>query len=183
MNEITVSPTVAALAIVPPREVSYLDIRRDQATYPRITAVPRDVAVAALQQMIWRASFNAAPGTFSDRDQAERLAAMAAELYDLLLEDYNGVGTDKVSFAELARVIRRASVTRDTYGINVRSLLSAVEDYCAGEGHKAALILQAERWDTPPALPTATAPTSEERAALADILGKFAKKHNMNGKI
>lgn len=146
MNEMTVSPTVAALAIVPPREVSYLDIRRDQATYPRITSVPREVAVAALQQMIWRASFNAAPGTFSDRDQAERLAAMAAELYDLLLEDYNGVGTDKVSFAELARIIRRASVSRDTYGINCRSLLVAVEDYCTGEGQKASRQLQAEIW-------------------------------------
>lgn len=183
MNELTTTPTVAALAIAPPREVSYLDIRRDQATYPRITTVPREMAVAALQQMIWRATFNAAPGTFSDRDQAERIAAMASELYDLMLEDYNALGTDEVSFAELARVIRRASVTRDTYGINVRSLLAAVEDYCAGEGHKAALILQAERWGTPPATPTATAPTSEERTALADALDTFAKKHNMNGKI
>lgn len=146
MNELTTSPAVAALAVVPPREVSYLDIRRDQGTYPRITSVPREVAVAALQQMIWRASFNAAPGTFNDRDNAERIAAMAAELYDLLLEDYNGVGTDKVSFAELARIIRRASVSRDTYGINCRSLLMAVEDYCTGEGQKASRQLRAEIW-------------------------------------
>lgn len=184
MNDLVrISPTAMALTAVPPREVSYADIRRDTVTYPLITAVPHEVAVTAIQQMIWRATFNAAPGAFADADNAERIAAMASELYDLLLEDYNALGTGKVSFAELARVIRRASVTRDTYGINVRSLLAAVEDYCAGEGHKAALILQAERWGTPPALPPATAPTSEERTALADTLENFAKKHNMNGKI
>lgn len=174
----TLPPAVVSLISVPPRTVSYLDIRRDTTTYPRIDAVPAEVAVAAITQIIYRATFNAAPGGFREEGGDERIATMAAELYDICLEDYDGLGTHLLSFAEIARVIRAASVKRDLYGISVRSLYDALLDYCQGEGRKASQQVKAERWAQlqAPALP-APEPTDQERKALASTIEQLTKKH------
>lgn len=176
----TLPPAIVSLIAVPPRTVTYLDIRRDTTTYPRLDAVPSEVAVAALTQIIFRAMFNAAPGGFRDEGQDERIATMAAELYDILLEDYDGMGTNLLSFAEIARVLRAASVNRDLYGISVRSLYDAILDYCAGEGREASRRVRAEKWAQPqaPALPS---PAAQEEALqyLRASLEKVAQNHKV----
>ena len=178
-TDLTTSPAVLSLCTVPPASVTYVEIRRDQATYPRLVAVPRDIATAALGKIIFRATFNAAAGSFKDADLEERIALMAAELYDILLEDYDELGTKNLSFAEVARVIRAASVSPDLYGVSVRSLYSAILDYCRGEGHKAFLVLQAERWKhlTLKHEAPAPAPTEEERRTLAASIENLTQKH------
>ncbi len=182
MNELTTYTFVASLVTIPPVSVTFLDIRRDPATYPKVTAVPREVAIAALTQIILRAAFNAAPGTFRADDNDERIALMAAELYELLVEDYYHLGTDQLSFAEVARVLRSASAGRELYGVNVRSLYSAILDYCEGPGQKASRQLQAEIWSARTLVhqAPATAPTEEERTALATVFDNFMKNHKSN---
>jgi len=169
-------PAVVSLIAVPPRTVTFVDIRRDTATYPRIDAVPTEVAVAALTQIIYRAAFNAAPGTFSDTGKDSQLATMAAELYDILLENYDGLGTHLLSFAEIARVLRAASVKRDLYGISVRSMYDAILDYCEGEGRKASQIIRAERYGNAPTHRPAL-PSSAEVNELAKQIETLTKKH------
>lgn len=170
------APAVLSLVQVPAPSVSFLDIRRDQATYPRLEAVPRDIAIAALRAIIVRATFNAAPGQYDRATQEEKIAIIAEELYGLLLEDYYGLGTKNLSFAEIARVIRAGSASRDFYGVSVRTLYSAVLDYCEGEGRKASQILQAERWNGTPTHRPIQAP-DQERTALASTLETLTKNH------
>lgn len=167
---------VVSLIAIPPRTITFVDIRRDTTTYPRIDAVPTEVAIEALSQIIFRAAFNAAPSTFKDEDQKERIAVMAAELYDVCLEDYEGLGTHLLSFAEIARVLRAASVTRNLYGVSTRSMYDALLDYCEGEGRKASQIIKAEKWNNAPTHRPAL-PTNTEVTALAEKIATLTKTH------
>jgi hypothetical protein len=69
----------------------------------------------------------------------QTIMQMSASLIDILLEDEYGIGTKYLSFEEIKRVIRRASLGqgREMYGISVSSLFQALADYCRGEGRSA----------------------------------------------
>lgn len=171
-----------ALTVVPPVAVSYLDIRRDAATYPRLAAVPREVAVTALEQIVFRAFFNNAGGQLREEDAVERVSLISTELFDLLLEDYEDIGTKHLSFAEVARVIRTASVStkREMYGVSVSGLYRAVADYCLGEGHRASQQAQAEKWAQPK--PRINQTDNEQARTIDGLAANLAKLKNINGK-
>ena len=168
------APAVLNLVQVPAPSVTFVDIRRDTTTYPRIDAVPREVAVAALRAIIIRATFNAAPGQYDKGTQEEKIAFIAEELYGLILEDYYELGTSRLSFAELARVLRAGSAGRDFYGVSVRTLYSAILDYCEGEGRKASQIIKAEKWNNAPTHRPAL-PSNSEVTALAEKIATLTK--------
>lgn len=173
--------TPEALAVVMPTAVSFVDMRRDAVKYPRIAAVPQAVAVQALEKIVFRAFFANASAQLRDADAADRVTMIAAELYDLLANDYEGIGTRLLSFAEIARVVRVASVTisREMYGVSVAGLYKAVADYCHGAGREASKIVRAERWNDQQQAPALPAGTPSAADALA---ARIAAKHNLNGK-
>jgi hypothetical protein len=69
----------------------------------------------------------------------QSVVQMSATLIDILMEDEYGIGTRYLSFEEIKRVIRKASLgqSREMYGISVSSLFQALADYCKGEGRMA----------------------------------------------
>lgn len=187
MNELALAMTQPmALAIAPPTEVTYVDIRRHPEVYPRITAVPTGEAQKALEQIIFRAAFYKAASTLKDDDMEVRISLMASELLQLLLDDEEELGMKRLSFAEIARVIRTASVStkREMYGVTVAGLYAAIADYCNGEGHKAGKIVHEEIWaarDMQRQTP-ATGTTTLVDIDFDKALNQMAKKHNLNGK-
>lgn len=178
----TTLATVTAdnLAAVMPPAVTFVDMRRDPQRYPRIDAVPQAVALQALEKMVFRAFFANSSNQLRDTDAADRVTMISAELYDLLANDYEGIGTKLLSFAEIARVIRVASVTgqREMYGVSVAGLYKAIADYCLGEGRRASAQVRAERWERRP-LPTAPAPAQKATPA-EEAIARIAARHNLN---
>lgn len=171
-----------ALTVTPPASVTFVDMRRDPQRFPRIASVPREVAVSAMEQIVFRAFFNTAGTQLRDEDAVARVQLISNELLDLLLEDYPNIGSKHLSFAEVARVIRTASVSgqREMYGVSVRSLYQAVEDYCLGEGHKAsAQVMRERQGNRPPQL----IPVDEaQRETIETIARRIAAAKNLNGR-
>lgn len=186
MNELTLALTKPMpLAVAPTSDVSYVDIRRHPEVYPRINDVPAELAQRAMEQIIFRAMFYKAASSLKDDDIIERISLMASELLILLKADDECIGTKHLSFAEIARAVRTATISsqKEMYGISVSSLYNAIADYCLNEGHKAAKIVREEKW-AKKALPQET----PKDTPLLDIdfdkaLAKMAKGHNLNGKI
>lgn len=124
MNNLTTIPAKATL----------VEIRTDNVKYPRLHTYRREEAISQMNMIIMMA--------FQYRGQqadVQTIMQMSASLIDILLEDEYGIGTKYLSFEEIKRVIRRASLGqgREMYGISVSSLFQALADYCRGEGRSA----------------------------------------------
>lgn len=124
MNNLTTIPAKATL----------VEIRTDNVKYPRLHTYRREDAISQMNMIIMMA--------FQYRGQqadVQTIMQMSASLIDILLEDEYGIGTKYLSFEEVKRVIRRASLGqgREMYGISVSSLFQALADYCRGEGRSA----------------------------------------------
>jgi hypothetical protein len=124
MNNLTTIPAKATL----------VEIRTDNIKYPRLHTYRREDAISQMNMIIMMA--------FQYRGQqadVQTIMQMSASLIDILLEDEYGIGTKYLSFEEIKRVIRRASLGqgREMYGISVSSLFQALADYCRGEGRSA----------------------------------------------
>lgn len=124
MNNLTTIPAKATL----------VEIRTDNVKYPRLHTYRREDAISQMNMIIMMA--------FQYRGQqadVQTIMQMSASLIDILLEDEYGIGTKYLSFEEIKRVIRRASLGqgREMYGISVSSLFQALADYCRGEGRSA----------------------------------------------
>ena len=173
-----------ALTVIPPSSVSYLDIRRDADRYPRLASVPREVAASAMEQIVFRAFFNNAGTQLRDDDAVSRVQLIATELLDLILEDYEGLGTKHLSFAEVGRVIRTASVSakREMYGVSVSSLYRAIADYCLGEGHKASIQAQREKFERNRPVQDRPAIIEQQRQTIEAVARRIAAAKNLNGK-
>ena len=124
MNNLTTIPAKATL----------VEIRTDNKRFPRLYTYPREEAVNQMNMIIVMA--------FQLRGQqadVQTILQMSATLIDILNEDEYAIGTKYLSFEEIKRVIRRASLGqgREMYGISVSSLFQALADYCKGEGKMA----------------------------------------------
>lgn len=124
MNNLTTIPAKATL----------VEIRTDNVKYPRLHTYRREDAISQMNMIIMMA--------FQYRGQqadVQTIMQMSASLIDILLDDEYGIGTKYLSFEEIKRVIRRASLGqgREMYGISVSSLFQALADYCRGEGRSA----------------------------------------------
>lgn len=171
-----------ALTVTPPSSVTFLDMRRDAQKYPRLASVPREVAASAMEQIVFRAFFNNAGTQLRDEDAVARVQLIATELLDLLLEDYEAVGTKHLSFAEVSRVIRTASVSgkKEMYGVSVAGLYRAVCDYCLNEGHKASAQVMRERQGIRP--PQFVSIDQAQRDTIETIASRIAAAKNLNGR-
>ncbi len=128
-NEITT--TNGQLMTSASNQVSLLEMRMDAKRFPRIGAFPREQAVFEMSKIVSQA--------FLYRGQAadpKNIQFISCALVDELQSDLDKLGTRHISFAEISRVVKRAVLQEDMYGISVASLYKVIIEYIKGEGHR-----------------------------------------------
>lgn len=128
-NEITT--TNGQLMTPASNQVSLLEMRMDEKRFPRIGAFPREQAVFEMSKIVSQA--------FLYRGQAadpKNIQFISCALVDELQSDLDKLGTRHISFAEISRVVKRAVLQDDMYGISVASLYKVIVEYIKGEGHR-----------------------------------------------
>ena len=128
-NEITT--TNGQLMTSASNQVSLLEMRMDEKRFPRIGAFPREQAVFEMSKIVSQA--------FLYRGQAadpKNIQFISCALVDELQSDLDKLGTRHISFAEISRVVKRAVLQDDMYGISVASLYKVIIEYIKGEGHR-----------------------------------------------
>lgn len=112
-------------------KVSLLEMRMDEKRFPRIGAFPREQAVLEMSKIVSRA--------FLYKGQAAdptNIQFISCSLVDELQADLDKLGTRNISFAEISRIVKRAVLQDDMYGISVASLYKVIIEYIKGEGHR-----------------------------------------------
>lgn len=128
-NEVT---TIGGQLMTPSdNQVSLLDMRMDAKRFPRIGKVTREQAIMELSKIVSQA--------FLYRGQAadqNTIQFISCSLVDELQSDLDHLGTRNISFAELSRIIKRAVLQEEMFGISVASLYKVIMAYVKDEGHK-----------------------------------------------
>ena len=112
-------------------QVSLLEMRMDEKKFPRIGAFPREQAVFEMSKIVSQA--------FLYKGQAadpKNIQFISCALVDELQSDLDKLGTRHISFAEISRVVKRAVLQDEMYGISVASLYKVIIEYIKGEGHR-----------------------------------------------
>ena len=128
-NEMTT--TSSALKNFNPGRASLLEMRADATRFPRLKSVPREQAIFEMSKIVSQA--------FLYRGQAadpKNIQFISCALVDELQSDLDKLGTRHISFAEISRVVKRAVLQDDMYGISVASLYKVIIEYIKGEGHR-----------------------------------------------
>ena len=128
-NEITT--TNGQLMTPASNQVSLLEMRMDEKRFPRIGAFPREQAVFEMSKIVSQA--------FLYKGQAadpKNIQFISCALVDELQSDLDRLGTKHISFAEISRVVKRAVLQDDMYGISVASIYRVIIEYIKGEGHR-----------------------------------------------
>ena len=128
-NELTIKDNT--LAVQNNAQVSLLEMRMDEKRFPRIGAFPREQAVFEMSKIVSQA--------FLYKGQAadpKNIQFISCAIVDELQSDLDRLGTRNISFGEISRVVKRAVLQDDMYGISVASLYKVIIDYIKGEGHR-----------------------------------------------
>ena len=128
-NEITT--TNGQLMTPASNQVSLLEMRMDEKRFPRIGKYSREQAVFEMSKIVSQA--------FLYKGQAadpKNIQFIACTIVDELQSDLDRLGTRNISFGEISRVVKRAVLQDDMYGISVASLYKVIIDYIKGEGHR-----------------------------------------------
>ena len=113
-----------------PANASLLDMRRDAKHFPRVGAVSRDVAIVQMSKIVSEAFM--LKGQTAD---ASNIGYISTNIVDELQADLDRKGTRNISFAEISRIIRRAILNDEMFGISVATLYKVIMGYINGEGH------------------------------------------------
>ena len=128
-NEITT--TNGQLMTPASNQVSLLEMRMDEKRFPRIGAFPREQAVFEMSKIVSQAFLY--KGQAADPTNVQFISC---SLVDELRADLDKMGTKHLSFAEISRVVKRAVLRDEMYGISVASLYKVIIEYVKGEGHR-----------------------------------------------
>lgn len=112
-------------------KVTLLDMRMDSKRFPRLESYPREVAVAEMAKIVTQA--------FLYRGQSAdptNIQFISANLVDELQANLDKLGTNQITFAEISRIVKRAVLQEEMYGISVASLYKVIIEYIKGEGHR-----------------------------------------------
>ena len=167
-NEITT--TNGQLMTPASNQVSLLEMRMDEKRFPRIGAFPREQAVFEMSKIVSQA--------FLYKGQAAdptNIQFISCSLVDELQADLDKLGTRNISFAEISRVVKRAVLQDDMYGISVASIYRVIIEYIKGEGHRLhrQVIAMQEREEEEKMKQSIIAPM------LQAYVGEFIKKHRI----
>lgn len=111
--------------------VSLLEMRMDEKRFPRIGTFSREQAVLEMSKIVSQA--------FLYKGQAadpSNIQFISCSLVDELQADLDKLGTRNISFAEISRIVKRAVLQDEMYGISVASLYKVIIEYIKGEGHR-----------------------------------------------
>ena len=125
--------TAAITPYVAPAGVTLVDIRMDAERYPRMKALPAQLATTRIQQVVAMAY------AYTGRPAEEaRIQMVAAAFYGEIIEDKKGLGLANITIEEIAHAVKTAilDAEEDVY-INIAFLYRAVCTYALGEGHDA----------------------------------------------
>ena len=128
-NEITT--TNGQLMTPTSNQVSLLEMRMDAKRFPRIGAFSREQAVFEMSKIVSQA--------FLYKGQAadpKNIQFISCALVDELQSDLDRLGTKYLSFGEISRVVKRAVLQDEMYGISVASIYKVIIEYIKGEGHR-----------------------------------------------
>ena len=167
-NEITT--TNGQLMTPASNQVSLLEMRMDEKRFPRIGAFPREQAVFEMSKIVSQA--------FLYKGQAadpKNIQFISCALVDELQSDLDKLGTRHISFAEISRVVKRAVLQDDMYGISVANLYKVIIEYIKGEGHR----LQQEVSDRKRKSEQEQIKNSVIAPMLQAYAGEFIKKHRI----
>lgn len=128
-NEMTT--TSSQLMTPTSSQASLLDMRADEKRFPRIGAFPREQAVLEMSKIVSQAFLY--KGQAADPTNIQFISCC---LVDELQADLDKLGTRNISFAEISRIVKRAVLQDDMYGISVASLYKVIIEYIKGEGHR-----------------------------------------------
>lgn len=128
-NEITT--TNGQLMTPASNQVSLLEMRMDEKRFPRIGKYSREQAVFEMSKIVSQAFLY--KGQAAD---AKNIQFISCTIVDELQSDLDRLGTRNISFGEISRVVKRAVLQDDMYGISVASLYKVIIDYIKGEGHR-----------------------------------------------
>ena len=112
-------------------QVSLLDIRKDAKRFPRLHTYSREQAVTEMFKIVSQA--------FLYKGQAadpNNIQFISCSLVDELQADLDRLGTRFLSFAEISRIVKRAVLQDEMYGISVASLYKVIAEYVKGEGRR-----------------------------------------------
>lgn len=121
-------------------QVSLLDIRKDAKRFPRLHTYSREQAVTEMSKIVSQA--------FLYKGQAAdptNIQFISCSLVDELQADLDRLGTRFLSFAEISRIVKRAVLQDEMYGISVASLYKVIVDYVKGEGRRLQQQVKEER--------------------------------------
>lgn len=128
-NEMT--KTSSQLMTPTSNQVSLLEMRMDAKRFPRIGAFTREQAVLEMSKIVSQAFLY--KGQSAD---PKNIQFISCALVDELQSDLDRLGTKYISFGEISRVVKRAVLQDDMYGISVASLYKVIIEYIKGEGHR-----------------------------------------------
>ena len=128
-NEITT--TNGQLMTPASNQVSLLEMRMDEKRFPRIGKYSREQAVFEMSKIVSQAFLY--KGQAADQ---KNIQFISCAIVDELQSDLDRLGTRNISFGEISRVVKRAVLQDDMYGISVASLYKVIIDYIKGEGHR-----------------------------------------------
>ena len=151
-------------------QVSLLEMRMDEKRFPRIGAFPSEQAVFEMSKIVSQA--------FLYKGQAadpKNIQFISCSLVDELQADLDKLGTRNISFAEISRIVKRAVLQDDMYGISVASLYKVIIEYIKGEGHR----LQQEVSERKRKSEQEQIKNSVIAPMLQAYAGEFIKKHRI----
>ena len=128
-NEMTT--TSSQLMTPASSQASLLDMRADAKRFPRIGTFSREQAVLEMSKIVSQAFLY--KGQAADPTNIQFISCC---LVDELQADLDKLGTRNISFAEISRIVKRAVLQDDMYGISVASLYKVIIEYVKGEGHR-----------------------------------------------
>ena len=121
-------------------QVSLLDIRKDAKRFPRLHTYSREQAVTEMSKIVSQAFLY--KGQVAD---STNIQFISCSLVDELQADLDRLGTRFLSFAEISRIVKRAVLQDEMYGISVASLYKVIVEYVKGEGLKLLQQVKEER--------------------------------------
>lgn len=129
-TELTTMNNSPVVMSTPSPTATLLEMRMDSKKYPRVGSVPMDIAILEMKKIISQAYMYR--GQSAD---ARNIEYTAASLVDELLSGYDA-GTKAISFAEISRIVKRAILNDQMFGISVASIYKVILEYINGEGLK-----------------------------------------------
>lgn len=108
-----------------------VDVRRDNARFPRLHSYPQDTAHKLMTAVVLKAN-----ELFGTRAEMQEVSQIAWELYTELMNDVQGLRTFNITFEEIYRAIRKSATGQgvEFYGkVSFYFLYRCIMDYAKNE--------------------------------------------------